>query len=370
MSIYFDHNSTTAAHLEVIDAMSEIFKKPYNNSATHHLGKQADSLVQKAIKSIQNFLNAQNYEVIFTSGATESSNQILFNCDADKLFYSSIEHACVYNCQPKNKKIYEFTCHKNGVIDLNDLEEKITNQSNFLTASMLVNNETGAIQPIAEISKITHKNLGLFFCDIVQGVGKIAIDLEELNVDFACLSAHKIYGPQGIGALLIRKGIDLKPLIYGGKQQNNKRAGTPNIALIVGFSKACDLANQRLQQFSQIANLRNYLEKSLKEIANDNVKIISEDAPRVANTSLIALKNVDAQTQLINFDLNKICVSAGSACSSGTITQSRILKALGCEKEFLNSAIRVSLGFENTKSDIEKFINVWYNFYQQKFNKK
>jgi cysteine desulfurase len=370
MSIYLDCNSSTAPHPEVINAMCEIFKKPYNNSATHHIGSQAESLVQKAIKSIQNLLNADNYEVIFTSGATESSNHVLFNSSADKLFNSAIEHACVYNCKVDGKKIYEFACDKNGVIDLTDLEKKITNQHNFLTSAMLANNETGAIQPIAEISRITHKNLGLFFCDIVQGVGKIAVDLEKLNVDFACLSAHKIYGPQGIGALLIRKGIELKPLIYGGKQQNSKRAGTQNIAAIVGFGLACDIASQRLQQFSQLANLRNYLEKSLKEIANDNIKIISEDAPRLANTSFIALKNVDAQTQLINFDLNKICVSAGSACSSGTISQSRISQALGLEKHFLNSAIRVSLGFENTKSDIEKFINVWYNFYQQKFNKK
>jgi cysteine desulfurase len=370
MSIYLDFNSSSAPHPEVVNAMCEIFKKPYNNSAAHHLGKQAESLVQKSIKSIRNLLNAGNYEVILTSGATESSNQVLFNCEVDKLFYSSIEHSCIYNCKPAEKKIYEFNCDNNGVINLNDFEKKITNQRNFLTSAMLANNETGAIQPVAEISKITHKNLGLFFCDIVQGVGKIEIDLEELNVDFACLSAHKIYGPQGIGALLIRKGIELKPLIYGGKQQNSKRAGTQNIASIVGFGVACDIASQRLQQFSQIANLRNYLEKSLKEIANDNIKIISEDAPRLANTSFIALKNVDAQTQLINFDLNKICVSAGSACSSGTIAQSRISQALGLEKHFLNSAIRVSLGFENTKSDIEKFINVWYNFYQQKFKKK
>jgi cysteine desulfurase len=370
MTIFLDYNSTTNLDLRVLNSMIEIYKKPYNNSAIHHLGVEAESLINKASLSLKNLVNGHNYQVIFTSGATESCNQVLMNNSFDQLFYSSIEHACIYNCRPHNQKITEFNCLENGLINLEDLAKKLFNQKNFLNCAMLANNETGAIQNIKEIAKITHQNLGLVFCDIVQGVGKIAVDLEDLNVDFACISAHKIYGPQGIGALLVRKGLEINPLIYGGKQQFGKRAGTMSIASIVGFGHACELASQRLNEFTKIADLRNYLEKSLKEIANDNLKIISEDVLRLANTSLIALRNVDSQTQLINFDLHQICVSAGSACSSKTPNQSRIAKALGLESDFLNSTIRISLGFQTTKSDIDKFINVWNNFYQKKFNKE
>lgn len=370
MIVYLDHNSTTKPHPQVIEAFLEIVKKPYNNSSTHQLGRYADSLIRDSKRVIQDLLNAHNYEIIFTSGATESANQVIFSSPQEKLFYSTIEHACIDGSRPINKKIEYFNCHENGIIDLEDLNKKIANNKDFIAFAMLANNETGAIQPAYEISKIIHQNSGLFFCDIVQAIGKIKVDLEQLNVDFACLSAHKFNGLQGVGALFIRKGLNINPLIYGGKHQQGMRSGTINLAGIIALTQALKISQEKLDEFNKISILRDYLENEITKIANDNVKIFSRNCPRLANTSLIALANCDAQTQIINFDLFNICVSAGSACSSGTISQSRILQALNCEEKFINSAIRVSLGIENSKSDIEKFIQVWHNFYQHKFKQQ
>jgi len=366
MTIFLDHNATTKIDSEVLNAMLDTYQHPYNNSTMYQLGRKADSLVRESIQTIQELLNAQNYQVVFTSGATEACNQVIFSKLTSQLFYSSIEHSCVYNCQPKNKVITEFNCNQSGIISIEDLEKKIHQHQNFLVASMLANNETGAIQPIADISKITHQKLGLVLCDITQAVGKIAIDLEQLNPDFAFFSAHKFYGPQGIGVLLIRKGIEIEPMIYGGKQQQNLRAGTLNISSIVGLTMACKLAKKRLEQFQQLLLLRNYLESQLKLFAKNNLKIFSESVNRLANTCFFAVAKINAQTQLINFDLNNIAVSSGSACSSSTINQSRILKAMKIDDDFIDGAIRVSLGLENTKTEIDKFIYIWHNFISTK----
>lgn len=378
MSIFFDHNSTTPMHQEVLKVMSEIYPQPLNSSAIHRLGRQAQNIVEHAKNVIKKSLNADNYEIIFTSGATESCNQVIFASQQSQLFYSTIEHACIDSCKPNNKAITYFPCDNDGIISLEKLDKILeqnitknpTNNKDFIAFAMLANNETGAIQPAQKIAQIIHQKSGLFFCDIVQAVGKIKVDLEEINADFACLSAHKINAAQGIGALLVRKNIELNPLIFGGKQQQSKRAGTLNIAGIAGFAKALEIASNNLEQYSKIAELRDYMENQIKKIAQDHVKIFCENQPRLANTSLIALANCDSQTQIINFDLSEIYLSAGSTCSSGTMSQSRILQAMNCPEQFVNSAIRVSLGLTTTKTDIEKFISVWNNFYQQKFFKK
>ncbi|MFM7620371.1 MAG: cysteine desulfurase family protein [Alphaproteobacteria bacterium] len=378
MSIFFDHNSTTPMHQEVLKVMSEIYPQPLNSSAIHKLGRQAQNIVEHAKNVIKKSLNADNYEIIFTSGATESCNQVIFASQQSQLFYSTIEHACIDSCKPNNKAITYFPCDNDGIISLEKLDKILeqnitknpTNNKDFIAFAMLANNETGAIQPAQKIAQIIHQKSGLFFCDIVQAVGKIKVDLEEINADFACLSAHKINAVQGIGALLVRKNIELNPLIFGGKQQQSKRAGTLNIAGIAGFAKAMEIATNNLEQYSKIAELRDYMENQIKKIAQDHVKIFCENQPRLANTSLIALANCDSQTQIINFDLSEIYLSAGSTCSSGTTSQSRILQAMNCPEQFVNSAIRVSLGLTTTKTDIEKFISVWNNFYQQKFFKK
>lgn len=363
--IFLDYNATTRLADEAFAKMSEAYQFPLNNSSTHQFGRLATKMVEEARAELKKLINAENYEVIFTGSSTEATNTVLFGCDVKKIIFCQFEHSSVYGCRPDNKEIIEIKALENGSIDLGDLEKNLPDGGNFLVSLMLANNETGAIQPVAEVAKLTHQKGGLFHCDIVQAVGKIPVDLEKINADFASISAHKINGPQGVGAILMRQGLDLKPLIYGGKQEKSKRAGTTNVAGISGFGEACKLAAKKIALYENVKKLRDELEFEITKIGGENVKIFATEIDRLPNTSYIALKNCDAQTQLIHFDLNGICVSAGPACSSGTTTESRILKAMGIAPEFSKSAIRVSLAPETTADEIKKFIAVWSDFYQR-----
>ncbi len=367
--IFLDYNATTKPTPEVLAKMIEAYKLPLNNSSSHQLGRHATKLVEDARAELKKLLNAENYEVIFTGSSTEATNTVMFGTDVQKILFSGIEHSSVYECRPAGKEIIEINALENGLIDVADLAKSLDSAretNSFLTSAMLANNETGAIQPVEEIAKLTHQKGGLFHCDVVQAVGKIPVDLEKINADFASVSAHKINGPQGVGALLIRKGLDIKPLIYGGKQEKSKRAGTTNVAGISGFGEACKNATKKIAAYENVKKLRDFLEAEIKKIGGkDDVKIFATDVARLPNTSYIATRNREAKTQLINFDLNNICVSAGPACSSGTTTASRILSAMGIAPEFATSAVRVSLSPESTREEIEKFIQVWSEFYQR-----
>lgn len=372
--IYLDYNSTTKIAPEVLAKMLEAYQLPLNNSATHQLGRKANKFVEDAKGEIEDFLNAKNYETIFTGSSSEATNTVFFGTDVEVILFSKTEHNSVYNCRPSDKKIVEIEVLENGLIDFSDLEKKLEEifvsrgSGKFLISVMLAHNETGVIQDVEKIAKLAHQKGGLMHCDIVQAAGKIAVDLEKLNVDFASISAHKLQGPQGVGALLMRKGLDIKPLILGGKQQKSKRAGTLNIAGIAGFGEACKLAKNNLKNYEAVKKLRDFLEEEIQKItkdAKDDIKNFDSTVARLPNTSYIGLCGVDSQTQLINFDLNGICVSAGAACSSGTVAESRVLKAMKVAPEFSNSAIRVTLGPDNNKEEIEKFILVWSEFYKK-----
>lgn len=366
--IFLDYNATTKIAPEALSKMLEAYQYPLNSSSTHAMGRIAAKFVEDARGEVKNLLNAHNYEVVFNSGSTEGTNTVFFGSDVKKILFCTFEHSSVYNCRPAGKEIIEIKALRNGLVDLEDLEKKLPADGNFILSLMLANNETGAIQNVEEVAKLTHQKGGLFHCDIVQAVGKIVVDLEKINADYASISAYKINGPQGVGALLYRKGLDIKPLILGGKQEKSKRAGTVNIAGIAGFGEACKLAAKKIDLYKNVEILRDELEREIKKIGASDVEIFSTDVARLPNTSYIATKNCDAQTQLINFDLNKICVSAGPACTSGTTTESRVLKAMGVAPEFSKSAIRVSLSTETTQDEIKKFILVWKEFYQK--NKK
>lgn len=361
--IFFDHNATTKISPLALEKMREVLAYPLNSSSVHAYGRLASKYGDEGRAAIKKLLNAHNYEVIFTSGATEGNNMVLNGFGSGEIFASALEHSSVSTFP--NKKINEILLQENGEIDLKNLAEKLAGKQNSLLCLTLANNETGAIQPVKEAAKIAHQNQAFFHCDLTQGLGKIAIDLEEINADFATLSGHKFGAAQGIGAVLIRKNLDLKPLIFGGGQEKSKRAGTLNITGIISLAAACDDAKSRLEEMKKVENLRNYLEEKLSEIAKNNLMIFAKNSPRLPNTSYFAAKNCDAQTQLINFDLNKICVSSGSACSSGSVGLSKVLQAMKVEKDFLSGAIRVSLAPENTKEEIEKFIEIFQNFYQK-----
>ncbi len=366
-TIYFDHNATTKVAPSVLAKMNEVYGFPINSSANHSLGRKGAKIVEEARQHLKDFLNAENYEVTFTGSGTEASNLVLFGSKVNTIFFSEIEHASVYNSRPSHSKVVEIKALQNGLIDIADLEKKLETitDKNFLVSIMLSNNETGAIQPVEQIAKLVHQKGGLIHSDIVQGVGKISVDLEKLNVDFASISAHKINGPQGVGALLRRKGLDIEPIIFGGSQEGYKRAGTLNTAGIVGFGEACKLSASKLEAYKEIKTLRDFIDSEITKIAGDDVMIFSSSVERLPNTSFISFKNSLTQTQLINFDLNGICVSGGATCSSGSLKASRVLKAMQIDPIFSQGAVRVSLGNDSTKEEAEKFITVWKEFYQK-----
>lgn len=364
--INFDNNATTKVLDEVLTKMIEVYGFSGNSSSTHALGRKATMIIEDVRSALSNSLNAKNYEIYFTSGGTEANNMAIFADDFEEIFMAKFEHSSVYNARPKNGKITEIKVDKNGVVDLKDLEEKLAKKTskNFLVSIMQANNETGAIQPIKEAAKITHQHGGLFHSDMVQSFGKMPIDLEELNVDFACVSSHKINGPQGVGATLVRKGIDVKPLIFGGGHEKGKRSGTMNNAGIAGFGVAIKNLEKKLANLKKVEELRNYIESEMEKIAGENVMIFSKNVIRTPNTCYSAIKNADGQTQMIHFDLNGIMVSGGSACSSGTVKASRVLESMDVDYAFSN-AIRISLCSENTKEEAEKFLTVWKDFYSK-----
>ncbi len=365
--IFFDHNSTTRISERALSKMNLVHELPLNNSAIHQFGRKADFYINEASERLLSMLHAENYNVIFTSSATEATNTAFFGLPQKKILFSTIEHSSVFNCRPSNKEIIEISAEKNGQISLSNLSlhlEKIS--SDFVLSLMHANNETGVIQPVAKSAKLVHQKGGLIHCDIVQSVSKIRVNLEELNVDLASISAHKFGGPQGVGALLYRKGIEISPLILGSKQQKGIRAGTLNIAGISGFGEACQETiegNGSFAKTQKILELRNYLEKSIQEIAGENVLIFGQNEERLPNTSFVSLRNSEAQIQVMNFDINGICISAGSACSSGQISQSRVLRAMNVKEEFLRGAIRISLSNDSELEEVNKFINVWQKFY-------
>ena len=361
--IFLDNNATTKISNLALEKMQQVYALPLNSSSTHNLGRIAGKYADEAREQIKKSLNASNYEIIFTSGATESNNTILNGCDAENLIFSALEHPSILNYKAENKKITAITVLENGLINLDDFNKNLPKNGNFLTCLTIANNESGAIQPVIEAAKLTHQKGGLFHCDLSQGIGKINIDLEKINADFAAISAHKFGGPQGVGAILMRKGLNLNPLIIGGGQEKSKRSGTLNIAAIAAMGAAINKIEERIAKYQNIKILRDFLETEIEILAQNKVKFFANKVERLPNTSYFSLENCDAQTQLINFDLNKICVSSGSACSSGSVGESALLKAMQIEKEFLGNAIRVSLGIENNKNEIEKFLFVLKEFY-------
>ena len=364
--INFDNNATTKLCPEALEVMSDAYQFSYNPSANHSLGRQAAMIVENARMNVSEALNANNYEIFFTGGGTEANNMALFSEKFDKIFFSKIEHSSVYNVRPKNTDIIEIETDENGVIDLKKLEEELckVETANFLVSVMYANSEAGIIQPIKEIAKLVHQKGGLIHSDMVQACGKIKIDLEDLNVDFATISAHKINGPQGVGAIMVRRGLDIEPIIYGGGQENGKRSGTLNVAGIAGLGHCITKLDEKIVKMTEIGKIRDYIEEEIAKIAGNNVKFFGKEVDRVKNTSFFAIKNGDSQTQLIHFDLNKIMVSGGSACSSGSTKAPKILEAMNITEDF-KGALRVSLSSDNTIDEAKQFIAAFKKYYEK-----
>ncbi|MFZ9323612.1 MAG: cysteine desulfurase family protein [Candidatus Fonsibacter ubiquis] len=364
--IYLDYNATAPLHKNVIKKIQNLkFEEFGNPSSVHKIGRNSKKIVEEVRRNILSTLKAKNYDLIFTSGATESNNLAIKGFikknNIKTIFSLQTEHASVIDVV-KNLDIEKkfFNINSNGNVNLKEIEELLLKQTSpFLVSIMFANNESGIIHPINEIAKIVIKYQGIIHCDGVQSLGKIEIDLDSLDVDLFSISSHKIGGPTGVGALLINTRNNISPEITGGGQEKNLRSGTENFLGIVGFGEVINEVNNLAKICnSEIKNNRDLLEANLKKLSNE-IKIFGEDTNRLANTCYFAYPSMTSENQVIALDQKGICVSSGAACSSGKVEPSHVLKAMQVDEKYIHSAIRVSLGWDSTKEQIETFFNIW-----------
>jgi cysteine desulfurase len=370
---YFDWNATAVLRPEAREAMVAALGVTGNASSVHEEGRKARQVIEVARQNVATLVGAQAKNVTFTSGATEANMLALTpsleiggrKTLRDKLFLSAIEHPSVRGGgRFAPGAVEELPVNNDGILDFLGLARLLKRGENPLVSVMFANNETGVIQPIAEIAEIVHEAGGILHVDAAQGAGRIDCDMDTLGADLLSVSAHKLGGPQGIGALIRQSnGIgDIhigEPLIRGGGQERSLRAGTENVAAIAGFGAACAAANTARQaDATRMASLRDRLEAGIKAITPEAV-IFGANAPRLPNTSLIAVPGVKAETAIIAFDLNGIALSSGSACSSGRVQASHVLAAMGVNPELARGALRISLGWTTTEADVETLLNAW-----------
>ena len=364
--VYLDHNATVPIRPEVLDTMSEVLQIGGNASSVHAEGRKARQFLEVARENIATFVDGETGGVIFTGGGTEACNLALQTRKAPKgvirrILVSSIEHAAVLAplddlTENEDISITHLPVSEQAVVDLKALSTALEDPSPALVVVMAANNETGVIQPIAEIGAMVRSHGSLFFCDAIQAAGKIPLSMKGMNIDILSLSAHKIGGAAGVGALVVRDGIVLKPLLRGGGQELRRRAGTENLAGCVGFGLAARLAMQGLSSYSNLSTLRDDLESQLAD-SFPEISIFAEGTHRLPNTSCFALPDMRAETMVMSLDLAGIAVSSGAACSSGKVTRSHVLEAMGVKHNLLEGTIRISLGHTNTVSDIHQLIS-------------
>jgi len=353
---YLDHNATSPLRPAAFDAMVDALRAGGNPSSVHGVGRKARAIVDKARREVAAVVGALPAETIFTSGGTEANNLALSGAGRRRMLVSAIEHDSVRRAGPQAEIL---PVDSDGVLDLAALERALAASAEpALVSVMLANNETGVLQPIAEVVRLAQAAGALVHCDAVQGVGRVPVDLHGLGVDYLSLSAHKLGGPTGVGALVLRSGAPLQPDRRGGGQESNRRAGTENVAGIAGFGAAAAQAACGLD----VTALRDRLEFSLVQIA-PGAKIFSVKTPRIGNTTCISMPGVPAETQVMAFDLVGVCISAGAACSSGKVQRSPVLEAMGVPAAEAGCATRISLGWNSEAADIERLIAAWQNLY-------
>ncbi len=371
-NIYFDNNATTECDTEIVEAMLPFLRERYGNpSSIYSFGRESKDAMTEARNNIAELLNANQNEIIFTSCASESNvtaimSAVKNNPDKKHIITTKVEHASIMETMKYLETLgYEITylsVNTKGQIDLSELENAIKKDT-MLIAVMMANNEIGNIYPIKKIGKIAKEHNILFHCDAVQAVGKVKIDVKELNVDTLSLSGHKIHTPKGIGALYVKEGIPYTPLIFG-HQEKNRRGGTENVPYIVGLGKAAKLIiEDNYESNKKIENLRNKLEKEIKDNIED-VIIYGDIDNRLPNTSSIAFKGVKAEELLLMLEAFNIYVSTGSACNSEIAEPSHVLTA--CRADMKNySPIRISLSKNNTEEEVETFVKRIINIVSQ-----
>jgi cysteine desulfurase len=355
MDVYLDHNATTPVLPEVVGAMSVALSQPGNASSVHRYGRLVRRTIDDAREAVARLVGTCAGNVVFTSGGTEANNLALRGLGA-RTMVSAVEHESVLSAREDASLI---PVDRNGRVDLDQLKILLTDsEPQTLVSVMFANNETGVIQPVSEVAALAHEYGALVHCDAIQAAGKLPVDMDALGVDMLTLSAHKLGGPQGVGALILRAGLDPEPLLRGGGQERRRRAGTENVPGIAGFGAAAIAALDTGRANGDIASLRDAMEQRLFDIAPDAV-IHGGDVARLANTSCIGLSGVTGEMQVMTLDLAGVAVSAGSACSSGKVTPSHVLQAMGQDSDSAKCAIRVSLGRTTTPAEIDRFVDVW-----------
>jgi cysteine desulfurase len=365
--IYLDWNATTSLRTEARQAMSDALDLPGNASSVHAEGREARKWIEGARAAVAKAIGAVPRNVVFTSGGTEANALALApnlrrgtGPSVERLVVSAIEHASVLSggrFPPEQIETVGVTSA--GVVDLDHLRQLLRVSPPALVSVMLANNETGAIQPIADVAEIVHAAEGVLHVDAIQAFGKIPLDMAETGADFLTLSAHKIGGPKGVGALVLSEGLSgLEPLLRGGGQELSRRAGTENVAGIAAFGAAATAATAGLPaEGSRLRAIQERLERGLR--LTPNVIVFSDSVRRLPNTTLFTVPGLKAETAVIGFDLAGIAVSSGSACSSGKVQPSHVLKAMGFEAEIAQGAVRLSMGWSTRDADVDRCLEGW-----------
>lgn len=366
--VYMDHNATTQPREEVVDAMLPYFRDIFGNaSSVHQFGKEAHKGLDEARDKVAQLIGAGSDEIVFTSCGSESNNYVIKGVafsekvKGNHIITSSIEHLAVLEvCKYLEKKGFEVTyldVDEYGVVNPEELGKAIKPQT-ILVSIMYANNEIGTLQHIGELAAIAKNNGVLFHTDAVQAVGKVPVDVRDLDVDFLSMSAHKIYGPKGVGAVYIRKGIKIDSLIHGGHHEKNRRAGTENVAGIVGFGKDAELAQKELEtERKRLTELRDILFHEISAKI-ENVKLNGHPSFRLPNTLNVSFAYIEGESIIISLDLEGVAVSTGSACTSGTLEPSHVLMAMRVPPELIQGSVRFSLGRINTVEDVNYVVGV------------
>ena len=358
---YLDHNATTPLRPEATVAMAEALAMTGNPSSVHRFGRHARRRIEAAREAVARLAGARPAGVIFTSGGTEANNLALAGSGRSRILVSAGEHDSVLKAAPGAVRI---ALTGEGLVEPAALDARLgESTAPALVSIMLANNETGAIQPVAELARVARAQGALVHCDAVQAAGKLALDLEALGVDMISLSAHKLGGPPGVGALVLAADLEVAAGLRGGGQERGRRAGTENLPGIVGFGAAAQAALAGLDGAAGLADLRDELERRLRRLVPD-IRIFAAAAPRLANTCCFAAPGLAAEIQVMALDLAGVAVSAGSACSSGKVAPSHVLAAMGAGAAAAD-AIRVSLGWTSAAADIEHFLEAWGALYSR-----
>ncbi len=362
--IYLDNGATTKIKTEVLNEMMPYLTTEYGNaSSLYSIGRKSKKAIEKARKQVAELINCKPYEIYFTGSGSESDNTALKGFaytnrgKGNHIITSKIEHhAILETCETLERQGFEISyinVDENGIIKLDELKNAIR-PSTILISVMAANNEIGTIEPIEEIARIAHKHNITFHTDAVQAIGNMPIDVTKMGIDMLSLSGHKINAPKGIGALYIKCGIKVEKYINGGHQERNQRAGTENVAGIVGLGKACELANKNMEtHIKNLSILRDYYIMKLQKEMPNKIRINGAMEHRLPGNANIRINGIKSKELLPLLDTDGICVSVGSACSSGNINPSHVLLAIGLTKEEAESSIRVTFGRENTREDVE-----------------